>query len=313
MTALAIVIKMMNYLHRRQFSMPFSLVLFIGLLVPSHSFQTATPISRRALSLSGRRTATGSVLDPTRRQSCPVSLPAPYRLTTTTRLLQSSSSEDKVPSGTSSSPLNSQLASQNRSNNKNKNEGLLKKLDKYGQSLKPKAQQVEQKSMEATCMGINKVGLKLKACLFYSLYMGYRGYRGFFVILPAVFREVFRRLETSVDFRVLDDNEDYNGEVDINPETGKMRWRTRITVSILAGIVTFSYVIGGLARVLMKFFRTIVKTSSLSGSFLAAADEVEGNEGRIMRLTNNFKGNRGARDVNGQQQPKNKDDGSVGF
>jgi hypothetical protein len=145
-------------------------------------------------------------------------------------------------------------------------------------------------------------------------YMGYRGYRGFFVILPAVFKEVYRKMEASVDFRVLDDDDDDNvnenvkkerSEIDVNPQTGKVRWRTRITVSVLAGIVTLSYVVGGLARVFMKFIRTIVKTSSLSGSFLAAADEVESNEGRIMRIANKKKGDTQTRSggINGQHEP----------
>jgi hypothetical protein len=53
----------------------------------------------------------------------------------------------------------------------------------------------------------------------------------------------------------------------------------------LAGFVTLSYVVGGLARVVMKFATTILRTSSLFKSFSVAAEEVEGNESRLMRLS----------------------------
>lgn len=191
----------------------------------------------------------------------------------------------------------------NSNNNSNKKKesssssegGLLVQLDEFGQSLKPKAQQVNLKAGQSTKRR-SQILLKLKACLYYTLYMGYRGYRGFFVILPAVFREVYSKMETAVDFRVLDDDETDNATSttsfllsktpgDVNPSTGKVRWRTKITVSVLAALVTMTYVVGGLARVLVKFLKTILSTSSLSGSFSAAAEEVEGNEGRLMRLS----------------------------
>jgi len=168
-----------------------------------------------------------------------------------------------------------------------KSEGkLLDRLNELGLSLKPNAQQVNLKAASATKRK-SQIALKLKACLYWTLYMGYRGYRGFFVILPAVFREVYKKMETAVDFRVLDDEQDKTLDTagDVNPATGKVRWRTKITVSVLAGIVTLTYVVGGLARVLMKFVKTMLSSSSLSGSFSAAADEVEGNEGRLMRLS----------------------------
>jgi hypothetical protein len=188
---------------------------------------------------------------------------------------------------------------------KNGDEGLLVRLNDYGQSLKPKAIQVYFQAGQATKMN-RRIGLKAKACLYWTLYIGYRGYRGFFVILPAVFREVYRKIETAVDFRVLDDDEDVSsadtsarGPLDVNPTTGKVRWRTRITVSVLAGFVTLSYVVGGLARVVMKFVKTMLRTSSLLNSFSVAAEEVEGNESRLMRLSGQKSNNDGGT-VNGR-------------
>jgi hypothetical protein len=60
-------------------------------------------------------------------------------------------------------------------------------------------------------------------------------------------------------------------------------WRTKITVSLIATIVTISYVLGGALRMANQFFRTITKTSSVPKSFEAAADELAKHEDRINR------------------------------
>jgi len=201
---------------------------------------------------------------------------------------------------------------ENKKSPKKTGDNLVQRFDSFGQSLKPRAQEIDAKAASAAQTTTTKarILLKAKAALFWMLYMGYRGYRGFFVILPAVFREVYQKMETAVDFRVLDDDKAsttsaaVDGGKDTNPETGKLRWRTRITVSLLAGIVTFTYVLGGLARVILKFTKTILSTSSLSGSFSAAANEVEDNEGRLMRLNKNYKDSNGAGNVNGSSQNK---------
>eukprot|EP00984_Skeletonema_dohrnii_P021193 scaffold10516_cov88-Skeletonema_dohrnii-CCMP3373.AAC.1 len=83
------------------------------------------------------------------------------------------------------------------------------------------------------------------------MYIIYRGYRGFFVILPAVFREVYRQLEES-DL-VMDAYGDEEEEVENGGEVGEkkpLRLRTRITTSILSSILTMSYVVSGGIRVL---------------------------------------------------------------
>jgi hypothetical protein len=70
---------------------------------------------------------------------------------------------------------------------------------------------------------------------------------------------------------------------------GRARWRTTLTVSILAGIVTISYVLGGALRVATKFLRNLTKTSSVSGSFEAAVDEFENRMGRISKIKSDGK------------------------
>ncbi len=85
------------------------------------------------------------------------------------------------------------------------------------------------------------------------MYIIYRGYRGFFVILPAVFREVYRQLEES-DL-VMDAYGDEEVDGNSGGEAGEkkpLRLRTRITTSILTSILTMSYVVSGGIRVLRK-------------------------------------------------------------
>jgi hypothetical protein len=180
-----------------------------------------------------------------------------------------------------------------------KSRTLLETLDEAGQSLKPRAVKASAKASLVEKKG-KKILYVLETCGLYSLFILYRAYRGFFVLLPAVFREVYSRMSATVDspFESADlENSGGGNRQDINPETGKLRWRTRITVSLLAMIVTASYVIGGALRVLTMFARTITQTSSVSGSFAAAADEQESNEDKIMRMANKQKS------INGEQPP----------
>ena len=97
------------------------------------------------------------------------------------------------------------------------------------------------------------------------LYIFYRGYRGFFVILPAVFREVYRQLDESdlVMDAYGDDDEKEEDEKEhaltadagqqVSPQQQQQppaRWRTRITISVLSMVLTSSYVFSGAFRVI---------------------------------------------------------------
>ena len=61
-------------------------------------------------------------------------------------------------------------------------------------------------------------------------------------------------------------------------------WRTKITVSLLTSVVTVSYICGGVLKLISKFIRTMLKTSNVTKSFEAAADEMGNFEGRISRV-----------------------------
>ena len=112
------------------------------------------------------------------------------------------------------------------------------------------------------------------------------------MILPAVFRDVSRRLDSVIDDPFANvqidgtDNDDEGME-----STGRVTWRTRITVSLVAGLITASYVLSGAVRVLGKLVRMVWQTSDIPSSFAAAADEQESNEDMIMAMTNRRKVN----------------------
>lgn len=160
---------------------------------------------------------------------------------------------------------------------------LLQRIDNAGMSLKPKAMEAKEKLANLRKPS-KKFRYTLQSCALFSLFIVYRAYRGFFVILPAVFKEVYQTMEKTVEspFAEIEPVVDKD---DVNPKTGKLRLRTVATVSILAGIVTLSYTLTGALRVLGSFVRSMTKTSSPSTSFLAAADEMETNESKIMSLT----------------------------
>lgn len=160
---------------------------------------------------------------------------------------------------------------------------LLEKIDVAGLKLKSKAVEARDKAIEIGNKDkIFSFLYTAKACSLIGLFIIYRAYRGFFVVLPAVFGEVYKKLETAVE-SPFDPSIDPSDQ-DVDPVTGKLRSRSRFVVSLLASMVTASYVVSGAFRVLMKFVRSIIATSSVEKSFEAAADEVMVNEKQIMKL-----------------------------
>jgi hypothetical protein len=204
----------------------------------------------------------------TQQQQVRTSSLFPTRIIFRPRLASSPSSDDeKVDSGKESG-------------------SLLTALTDYGQSLKPKAQKASANAYQTDSKG-KKVMYTLQTCVYYLAFIIFRGYRGFFVLLPAVFRQVYARLENAMDYELDEDDQIIATS---SSSSTKAKWRTKITVSLLAGIVTASYVVGGMLRVFGKFLRTMTQTSSVKGSFEAAADQVEQNETRIRRRIVNING-----------------------
>lgn len=171
---------------------------------------------------------------------------------------------------------------------------LFQRIDDGGQKLKPMALNAKEKATSESSK--KSVMYTIKSCMLFSLFIVYRAYRGFFVILPAVFREVYRKMDNAVESPFVDD-EDL--PQDLNAKTGKVRIRTAVTTSVLASVVTASYVIGGALRVLGKFLKTATSTSKVATSFEAAADEVVINEEKITRMTKREK-DMGDETINGE-------------
>ena len=159
---------------------------------------------------------------------------------------------------------------------------LFENFDEAGMRLKPMAMSARDKAANFTYSEapIQKIFFTMKACLLIASFLMYRSYRGLFVILPAIFRNVYDKLENSVGVDFLD--EDKDSKMDIDPQTGKLRFRTRVVVSLLASVVTVSYMISGASKVVTRFYKTITSTSDVEKSFEAAADEVIKNEKTIL-------------------------------
>ena len=161
---------------------------------------------------------------------------------------------------------------------------LFQRVDEAAQQLKPAA--VAASSKAAMYASRRQVGRQyralLQSCLYYSLFLCYRAYRGFFVILPAVFSETFRRLRLAVDDRPFDADDDTSVEP---PE--KLKWRTRITISILSSVVILAYVVGGAMRVFTTLARSLMGGTSLSQSLQNAIQMYEQNEKSLLEKNAN--------------------------
>jgi hypothetical protein len=174
---------------------------------------------------------------------------------------------------------NVEIVKMTSNNNNNNNKSFAQTFNDFGQSLKDKATKYKT-IRETTAAGKERFWLTIKICTFYMGYIVYRAYRGFFILLPAVFKQVYGKLESNVDSPFVDQP----GTQDINPDTGKMRLRTRLTISILSAIITFTYVIGGTINVFTKFVKTLLSGSPIE-SFEAAAKEAQVYESKIRKMT----------------------------
>lgn len=195
-------------------------------------------------------------------------------------LFATSSEEEDVPVAESKVPM---INGEEQKATSSSARSLLEKIDEAGLKLKSKAVEARDKAIEIGNKDkIFSFLYTAKACSLIGLFIIYRAYRGFFVVLPAVFGEVYKKLEAAVE-SPFDPNVDPSDQ-DVDPITGKLRSRSRFVVSLLASMVTASYVVSGAFRVFMKFVRSIIATSSVEKSFEAAADEVMVNEKQIMKL-----------------------------
>lgn len=173
--------------------------------------------------------------------------------------------------------------STNGSSTDSTEKSLLTLVNEIGNNFKVMAQKSTAKGYQ--CEDQNKkIMFAAKACLYYTLFIIYRAYRGFFVLLPATFRQVYRNMEAAMNTGNLSLEEIGYTESGKDVTSGNSKWQTKVTVSILTSVITMSYIVGGVVKMLSKFVRTIAKTSDVPKSFGAAADEVMNYEGRISRV-----------------------------
>eukprot|EP00529_Nitzschia_sp_RCC80_P029453 CAMPEP_0113513440 /NCGR_PEP_ID=MMETSP0014_2-20120614/39865_1 /TAXON_ID=2857 /ORGANISM="Nitzschia sp." /LENGTH=328 /DNA_ID=CAMNT_0000409847 /DNA_START=69 /DNA_END=1055 /DNA_ORIENTATION=+ /assembly_acc=CAM_ASM_000159 len=230
--------------------------------------------------------------------------PPPQDRLVSTILMSSSSPEDEEE--TTSSPPASSTSTEIAATTpapttplsttiKNAAVKLLAKLNDLGAGFKPKAQQASLDGSQAATKSA-KFGYGVMSCLYYSLFILYRAYRGFFVLLPAVFKQVYVQMEDAMkssnmvlieaeekELRAEGGSEggDGEGEVYIPRKT----WRTTLTVSVLATVVTASYMIGGTVQMATNFFKTLTTSSSVPKSFEAAADGMVDYESKIGKIS----------------------------
>lgn len=197
----------------------------------------------------------------------------------------------------SESPKDAEVVDKTGTSTSKTDKSVFEKFDEYCLALKPMALEANEKAQTFMDNQTKKILYTTKACGLFSLFILYRAYRGLFYILPEVFREVYRKMEKTV--RDPFDESELNGSDDLDPQTGEVRFRSKVVISMLTTLVTLSYVVTGAFKVFSMFIGTATRTSSVEPAFEAAADEILTNEEKVMKLANKKKGLNG--DVNGAE------------
>lgn len=108
-----------------------------------------------------------------------------------------------------------------------------------------------------------------KCVAMYMLFIVYRSYRGFFIIIPAVFKEVQAKLTAGM----VEAENELNADVD--PQTGKLRPRSRAVISVGASIVTLIYSIKTVASGVFFFFKSLGQAMAGTRKEVPADDAAE--------------------------------------
>ena len=122
---------------------------------------------------------------------------------------------------------------------------IFARLNNFGLSLKDRSQRQREALQGANLLmklprGVYVAALSLA-------FVGYRAYRGFFVVLPAVYGEVYAQAlaqatEEHVSIRGVEVADD------IDPTTGKLRLRSRVVMNVGALAFMGALVVGGAVR-----------------------------------------------------------------
>ena len=122
---------------------------------------------------------------------------------------------------------------------------IFARLNNFGLSLKDRSRRQREALQGANLLmklprGVYVAALSLA-------FVGYRAYRGFFVVLPAVYGEVYAQAlaqatEEHVSIRGVEVADD------IDPTTGKLRLRSRVVMNVGALAFMGALVVGGAVR-----------------------------------------------------------------
>merc|ERR1712129_618466 len=131
-------------------------------------------------------------------------------------------------------PIKPEIVIEKNSNSSSRGSGksIPERFNEFGQSLKSRALNARDTANNLPNSELKQHFLQTsKACAYLSLFIMYRSYRGFFVILPAVYREVKCKLKLAID-NPFDDDSISNEERarDVEPKRSKIRIRTSIIV-----------------------------------------------------------------------------------
>ena len=121
---------------------------------------------------------------------------------------------------------------------------LFARLNNFGLSLKDRSQRQREALKGA---GLMKLPRGVYVAALSLAFVGYRAYRGFFVVLPAVYGEVYAQAlaqatEEHVSIRGVEVADD------IDPTTGKLRLRSRVVMNVGALAFMGALVVGGAVR-----------------------------------------------------------------
>lgn len=156
-----------------------------------------------------------------------------------------------------------------------------RRVDGACSTVKPKAKQA--RILLTACTDRwQKFGYLFKALVFYTIYLLYSAFRGIAVVMPPVYKQLYAKFSNLVEYPF----EEQIIMRDVNPATGKLRWRTRVNVGLLACVLSALYVVAGAIRIVWAFVGRVRETRSLMESVEAAVQKQEENLVRLDRMGN---------------------------
>ena len=100
--------------------------------------------------------------------------------------------------------------------------------------------------------------------------------------MSAVYQQLYAKFTNMVEYSF----EDSVIMRDVNQETGKLQWRTKFNVGLLAAVLCASFIVAGAMHVAAAFGQEVKRSRSLVDSLLVAVEKQEENETKMQRMGN---------------------------